>query len=250
MASLAIDNYIADLNVLIDELGGTVDLVGLCQGGWLGLVYAARFPKKLRRLVLAGAPVDISAGDCALSRLAQSTPLELFKELVGLGGGRMLGRRLRGFWELKSLEPEAIRAILQSPDAVDAEGFRRLEARFREWYAWLLDLPGRYYLEVVERLYLKNELSAGTFTALGRRIDLASVKIPIYLLAARDDQVVAPAQTLALRHLVGTRPAAIRHAVAPGEHLGLFMGRQTLANEWRDIGCWLAQPDRALFDAA
>ena len=250
MASLAIDDYIADLNVLIDELGGTVDLVGLCQGGWLGLVYAARFPKKLRRLVLAGAPVDISAGDCALSRLAQSTPLELFKELVGLGGGRMLGRRLRGFWELKSLEPEAIRAILQSPDAVDAEGFRRLEARFREWYAWLLDLPGRYYLEVVERLYLKNELSAGTFTALGRRIDLASVKTPIYLLAARDDQVVAPAQTLALRHLVGTRPAAIRHAVAPGEHLGLFMGRQTLANEWRDIGCWLAQPDRALFDAA
>ena len=167
MASLAIDDYIADLNVLIDELGGTVDLVGLCQGGWLGLVYAARFPKKLRRLVLAGAPVDISAGDCALSRLAQSTPLELFRELVGLGGGRMLGRRLRGFWELKSLEPEAIRAILQSPDAVDAEGFRRLEARFREWYAWLLDLPGRYYLEVVERLYLKNELSGGTFTALG-----------------------------------------------------------------------------------
>ena len=94
MASLAIDDYIADLNVLIDELGGTVDLVGLCQGGWLGLVYAARFPQKLRRLVLAGAPVDISAGDCALSRLAQSTPLELFRELVGLGGGRMLGRRL------------------------------------------------------------------------------------------------------------------------------------------------------------
>jgi hypothetical protein len=27
----------------------------------------------------------------------------------------MLGRRLRGFWELKSLDAEAIRAILQSP---------------------------------------------------------------------------------------------------------------------------------------
>ena len=33
MRFLSIDNYLADLNVLVDELGGAVDLVGLCQGG-------------------------------------------------------------------------------------------------------------------------------------------------------------------------------------------------------------------------
>jgi poly(3-hydroxyalkanoate) synthetase len=34
MRFLSIDNYLADLNTLVDELGGRVNLVGLCQGGW------------------------------------------------------------------------------------------------------------------------------------------------------------------------------------------------------------------------
>jgi poly(3-hydroxybutyrate) depolymerase len=246
----AIDDYFADLNVLIDELGGTVDLIGLCQGGWMGLAYAARFPGKVRRLVLAGAPIDIAAGDSPLSQLARSTPFAVFQELVALGGGRMLGRRLLRLWEPKSLDSNEIHSILQSSHAIDTEAFRQLETRFREWYAWTMDLPGRYYLEVIERLYLKNELATGHFSILGRSIDLASVTIPIYLLAARDDHVVAPAQTLAVRHLVGTRAPAIRHAVAPGGHLWLFMGRRTLANEWRGIARWLGQPDPVLVDAA
>ncbi|MEQ6411013.1 alpha/beta hydrolase, partial [Salmonella enterica subsp. enterica serovar Enteritidis] len=49
-----------DLNVAVDTIGPPVDLAGLCQGGWLSLLYAARFPDKVRRLVLAGSPVDVS----------------------------------------------------------------------------------------------------------------------------------------------------------------------------------------------
>ena len=87
MRFLSIDNYLADLNVLVDELGGAVDLVGLCQGGWMALVYAARFPAKVRKLVLAGAPIDIAAGASKLSDLARNTPMAIFRELVELGGG-------------------------------------------------------------------------------------------------------------------------------------------------------------------
>jgi poly(3-hydroxybutyrate) depolymerase len=249
MSSRTIDNYLADLNVLIDAIGPPVDLIGLCQGGWMGLVYAARFPKKVRKLVLAGAPINVAAGDSLLSRRAQSTPMAVFRELVALGGGRMLGRRLFRLWGENGLETEAIRSILQSAHAIDSDSFYRLEARFRAWYAWTLDLPGRYYLEVVERLYLKNELATGGFTALGQPVDLVALRLPIYLLAARDDHVVAPAQTLDLARLIGPH-GDVRHALAPCDHLGLFMGRQILANEWREIGHWLTQSASTLFDAA
>jgi poly(3-hydroxyalkanoate) synthetase len=99
-------------------------------------------------------------------------------------------------------------------------------------YVEVGDLPGRYYLEVVERLYLGNQLATGRFTALGRRIDLSGVKLPIYLLVARDDHVVAPAQILAVEQLVGTPPATIRRAIAPCGHLGLFIVRE----RWRRSG--------------
>jgi poly(3-hydroxybutyrate) depolymerase len=55
MRFLGIDDYLADLNVLVDEIGVPVDLIGLCQGGWMALVYAARFAGKVRKLVLVGA---------------------------------------------------------------------------------------------------------------------------------------------------------------------------------------------------
>ena len=130
MCSRSIDDYIADLNVLIDELGGAVDLIGLCQGGWMGLVYAARFPRKVRKLVLAGAPIDIAAGESSLSHLAQSTPMAVFKELVALGGGRMLGHHLLRFWEPKSFDAETIHILLESSDAPDTPAFHCLELAF------------------------------------------------------------------------------------------------------------------------
>ena len=35
MKDLEIDNYLAEVVVAIDDLGGRVNLVGLCQGGWV-----------------------------------------------------------------------------------------------------------------------------------------------------------------------------------------------------------------------
>src|SRR5450631_3797700 len=100
-----IDDYLADLNVLVDQLGGGVDLVGLCQGGWLALLYAARFPAKVSKLVLAGAPIDIAAGQSALSALADASPLALFHELVTLGEGRVLGHKVQKFWDRRRSTP-------------------------------------------------------------------------------------------------------------------------------------------------
>jgi pimeloyl-ACP methyl ester carboxylesterase len=74
-------------DVLVDHVGGLVDLVGLCQGGWLSLVYAGRFPAKVRKLVMAGAPVDIAAQQSGLSAIAEATPLIMFESLVNFGDG-------------------------------------------------------------------------------------------------------------------------------------------------------------------
>ena len=46
MRDFGIDVYLGDLNVAVDDLGGRVSLVGLCQGGWLAAAYAAVFRRK------------------------------------------------------------------------------------------------------------------------------------------------------------------------------------------------------------
>ena len=238
---LTIDNYLADLNVLVDQLGAPLDLVGLCQGGWLALVFAARFPAKVRKLVLAGAPVDIAAGDCALSRLARDTPAALFEEFVELGEGRVLGRHVQQLWDPRAEESEAVHRVLQIPDDVASSEVRRLEAHFLDWYKYTVDLPGTYFLQMVEQVYKENRLATGRFVALGQRIDLGKVNCPIYLLAARDDDVVAPSQVFAAARLVGTARQDVEQATAPCPHLGMFMGRATLTQVWPEIARWLAR---------
>lgn len=236
-----IDEYLADLNVLVDHVGGLVDLVGLCQGGWLSLVYAARFPKKVRSLVMAGAPVDLAAQRSGLSAIAEATPLMMFQSLVNLGGGLVIGRNIAAFWG-NSTDANEIRETLQTLQPIGSPEFARLEAIFRNWNSWTIDVPGKYYLEVVEKLYKRNELAEGRFVALGHRIDLSRLRLPMYLLAGSADKVVAPEQLLAVARLAGTRPESLRHRIAPCGHLSLFMGRRTLEEYWPGIVRWMKKP--------
>lgn len=241
MQFLGIDDYLADLNVLVDHAGGWVDLVGLCQGGWLSLLYAARFPAKVRKLVMAGSPVDPAAQKSVLSAMADATPLTVFQALVKAGGGRVIGRDISKLWGTDKPEADEIRRSLQTPEPDGSPEFAELQAIFNNWNAWTLDLPGTYYLEVIDKLYKRNELATGKFVALGQRIELSHLRLPIYLLAGSDDEAVAPQQLFALAKLAGTSPENLRCELAPSDHLGLFMGKLVLEEYWPRIAHWLKQ---------
>ena len=242
MRFLGIDEYLADLNVLVDRVSGLVDLIGLCQGGWLSLVYAGRFPAKVRKLIMAGAPVDIAARQSRLSAKAEATPLIMFQSLVNFGDGRVIGRNLAKFWG-NDTDANGIRESLQTLLPIGSSEFTQLEAIFKNWNSWTIDLPGTYYLEVIEKLYRRNELAGGSFVALGQKIDLSRLRLPMYLLAGSADEVVAPEQLLAVERLVGTQPEYLRHEVAPCNHLGLFMGKRTLEEYWPRIARWMDEVD-------
>jgi poly(3-hydroxyalkanoate) synthetase len=237
MRYLSIDNYLADLNVAIDEIGAPVDLLGLCQGGWLSLVYAARFPGKVRRLVLAGAPVDISTPS-ELSKMVAALPQQAFEQMVQQGGGLISGEHMLRFWNLPFNQHD-VEAVLQRKLGDGSDEAARLLDRFERWDRATLDLPGTYYLEVTDRVFRQNLVAEGRFVALGHRIDLAEVRVPVFLLAGADDIVVPRDQAFATAGLLGTRPAWLERACEPCGHLSLFMGRNALGHSWRRIARWL-----------
>ncbi|WP_075217653.1 alpha/beta fold hydrolase [Mongoliimonas terrestris] len=241
MRLLSVDNLLADLNVAVDELGGRVRLVGLCQGGWMALVYAARFPAKVDRIVVAGAPVDTTAAASALATSARATPLGLFEGMVDAGGGRVLGEGITQAWVGATGAVGADDALMLDPADTTAET-AALRRRFEAWTARTVDLPGRFFLDSVAWIFQENRLPAGTFPALGRPADLAAIRCPVRLVAAADDEVVAPAQVFAAGRVLGTPASDVQAMVVPGRHLGLFMGRRTLAEAWPALAAFLAEP--------
>jgi poly(3-hydroxyalkanoate) synthetase len=240
MRFLSIDSYLAELNVAVDEIGAPVDLIGLCQGGWMALVYAARFPRKVRRLVLAGAPVDIAAGQSQLSQMTVQLPLAAFEEFVGSQGGRVLGQRVLQIWGTALIADDSRRVLQLAPED-NSRAAEELQNRFEEWYDLTVDLPGTYYLQVVSWLYQQNRLAAGSFVALGRKIDLARLYHPMFLLGARDDEVVAPEQLFASANRVGTPKERVVTVAEPCGHLSLFLGAETIKSTWPRIASWLRE---------
>jgi len=239
MKAFDIDKYLAEINVAIDDLGGAAILVGLCQGGWMSAMYAARFPAKVRALVLAGSPIDTHAGDGPLKRMVHDLPPSFYEEMVAASGGLMRGQTMLAGWKNMHPGEQYLGKFIDLYEHVEDPKYLKRTETFERWYENPIDLPGRYYLQAINLLFRENRLAHGTFTALGRRVTLRGVTCPLYLLAGEADDITTKEQVFAAAKLVGTVPAQIAQALVPGGHIGLFMGSRTLTESWPPIAAWL-----------
>ena len=240
MKDLEIDNYLAEMLVAIDDLGGRVNLIGLCQGGWLSAMVAARFPDKVNSLVLAGAPIDTDAGDGPIKRMVHEYPTSFYEELVELGGGLMLGKFMLQGWKNMHPAQHYIDDHVDLYEHIDDPGYVTKEETFKRWYENPIDLPGRWYLQAITQIFKENRLAKGRFVGLGRKLKLGDITCPLYLLAGESDDITTPEQVLNAEQYVGTPSGRIQKATAPGGHIGLFMGRRTLEQYWPAIARWIA----------
>jgi poly(3-hydroxybutyrate) depolymerase len=243
MKDYDIDKYLAEINVVVDDLGGAVHLVGLCQGGWMSTMYAARFPEKVRSLVLAGSPIDTDAGHGPIKKMAHSLPMRFYEEMVSAGGGRMLGRAMLAGWKDMHPDKQYVDKYIDLYAHIEDDGYVKRTEGFERWYENPIDLPGRYYLQAIEELFKKNRLAKGEFVGLGRKLDLKRIKVPVFLLAGDADDITTREQVFGAQRLLGTPARNITRKLAPGGHIGLFMGSNTLADTWPEIGRWIAQCD-------
>ncbi len=243
MRDYDIDKYLAEINAAIDDLGGCVHLVGLCQGGWMSAMLAARFPHKVRTLVLAGSPMDTSAGKGALKKMVRRLPLRFYEDLVLQGGGLMPGHFMLAGWKNMHPSEQYVSKYVDLYAHIEERNYLQRTERFERWYETPVDLPGRYYLQAIRDLFRENRLARGTFVALGRPLDLKAITAPLYLLAGAADDITPKEQVFAAAKLVGTPRDRVRQELAPGGHIGLFMGSHTLQNVWPGIGDWIRHHD-------
>jgi poly(3-hydroxybutyrate) depolymerase len=250
MRDYDIDKYLTDIDAAITALGGRAHLVGLCQGGWMSAMYACLFPNKVASLVLAGAPIDTDAGDGPIRRMAHEMPMAAYEEMVALGDGRMLGQYMLAGWKDMHPGDQYLGKFIDLYEHIEDRNYIERTEQFERWYENPIDLPGVYYLQAIRLLFKKNLFAKSEFVALGRKLSLKSVTCPVYLLAGKADDITTKEQVFAAEHLVGTPASDVRKSLVPGGHIGLFMGRKTLATAWPEIASWIAEVDQSRAGAA
>lgn len=232
----SIDACLADLNVVVDDFGTPAPLAGLCQGGMLATIYAARFPDKVDRLALVGAPIDVAAAPSMLTETVAQTPPSAVEAMLAQGDGLVRGRLMTDLWPSATADTAALAAILQRRSVPAA-----LRARYLSWNDDVVDLPGAFYRETVDWIFRENRLAGGTFPALGREVGIAAIRCPLFLAAAADDEIVSPPQLLAIASHVASAAADITSRTVAGRHLSLFMGHEVLRTTWPDIAAFLSR---------
>jgi poly(3-hydroxyalkanoate) synthetase len=231
----SVEDYLEVIDRAVDHAGGAVNLIGDCQGGWLATIYAALRPERVNTLTIAGAPIDFHCGEpvihAALTALAPGGNLAFYRGLVAAGGGVLKGEHmLSGFIAIRP-DGEIARQLQLLAHIGDAEHRARYR-EFEDWFKHTQDIPGAFYLWIVEHLFRDNELIAGRLEVGGERVDLSRIACPLNLLAGAADHITPPDQVFALADYAATRSEDVVRDVTAGGHLGLFMGHEALDRHW------------------
>lgn len=230
-----ISDYLAVVDEAVHHLGGRANLIGDCQGGWLAVIYTALHPERVNTLTIAGAPVDFHAGQAAIhdwvSLLGSGGDLTFFRSVVEANGGVLPGEFLLSGFMAMQPAGEVERQVQLLAHIDDPEHVRRY-AEFERWFQHTQDIPGAFYLWIVEHLFAGNGLIKGDLTIDGRPVDVRRITCPLILLAGATDHITPPAQVFALASGAGTPDELVTELTTTGGHLGLFMGHEALQQFW------------------
>jgi poly(3-hydroxybutyrate) depolymerase len=205
---------------------GKVNIVGDCQGGWEAALWAAMHPERVNTLIVAGAPIDTSAGEGPAKKLMPIViprgNMALYKAMVKAYGGIWPGiNSVMGFIAMHPAThvAEHLKVYAHVHDREYLDHF----SDFYDWYFYPIDLPGKLYLWAVEHLFVKNELFKGELEVAGKTVSLRSITCPVFLLGGEQDDITPWQQVHNMRYAVGS--SLVRWHLAPGGHIGLFIGR-------------------------
>jgi poly(3-hydroxyalkanoate) synthetase len=166
--------------------------------------------------------------------------MAFYEQLVRIGGGLLKGAfMLRGF---KNMHPDQhyFAKFAELYENIDNPDYVHRFEDFERWYQSTVDLPGRWYLQVIRELFKDNRFYRGEFVGLGRTLSLGAIVCPVYLLAGEKDDITPPEQVFNTAAKLGTDPASVVQSLVPGGHIGLFMSRRTLREQWPGVARWLA----------
>lgn len=240
--SFGFDDYIAYLIEFIELLGPDTHVIGLCQATVQALAAAAIMaadgnPCRPRSLSLLAGPIDIAVNPNRLTRYAGRMNLRLMKTMavhtvptgyagvgrevypghlqIGAFVSMNLGTHVKKHWSF-------FKNVARG-NATEAERHRE----FYNEYMSMMDATAEFYLETLDRVFLRRLLPKGELSFRGRNVDCAAIHDTALLtLEGEHDDMVALGVTEAAQRLCTGLPDERRehHLQAGVGHYGIFNG--------------------------
>jgi poly(3-hydroxybutyrate) depolymerase len=238
----SLDDFIDYLRDFISAIGPRAHVIAVCQPSVPALATTALMaadddPHVPASLTLMGGPIDTRINPTAVNRLAEQRSLAWFEAniiaRVPFPNPGFMRKVYPGFLQLTgfmsmnlerhtSAHIDLFHHLIQGDD----DSVRYHNAFYEEYLA-VMDLPATFYLETVDRVFMRHALPDRTFRHRGRLVDCSAIrKTGLFTIEGERDDICGVGQTAAAHPLCPNIPDALRKAhVQPGVgHYGVFNG--------------------------
>ncbi|GAB4202351.1 MAG: class III poly(R)-hydroxyalkanoic acid synthase subunit PhaC [Bacteroidia bacterium] len=239
---LTCDDYIDYIDHCVDFIRkktghDKVNLLSICQGGTLSVIYTALHQEKVKNLIPHVTPIDFSTNDGLLFRWSKDMD---FDKLVDGYHGLIPGDFLNvGFEILKPMMKLQKQQNLMNiiDDKEKLLNFLRME----KWINESPDQAGECFRQFMKDLYQQNKLVKGELVIKGKKVNLKNITCPLLNIYATEDHLVPPAATIPLNDLVGSKDKTLYSF--KGGHIGVFVGSKSQNELAPAVIEWLKKHD-------
>jgi polyhydroxyalkanoate synthase len=211
-----------------------LDLLGICQGGFFSLCYAALNPDLVRNLITMIVPVDFDLDQTLMAKLARNTDVDRLVDTLGNVPGRLIAQQFL----MRSPFAQHIQKYADLVDLFEDHDGLLTFLRMEKWINDSPDHPGETFRTWIKDCYQQNRLVKGSFTLGGRAVNLKDVRMPVLNLYGERDDIVEPASSAALGKYVGSSDVTVRSF--PVGHIGMYVSGKTQQRLPATIVEWLA----------
>jgi poly[(R)-3-hydroxyalkanoate] polymerase subunit PhaC len=235
---LDLDDYVDFIDRSVDEVKqrknvDRVNLHGYCLGGTLGVVYTALRQRNIRNLILQAAPIDFHTNN-TIALWARTLDPDKIIDIYHVMPGEFLNV---GFLLLDPINL-VIGKYEGFLDMISSEGM----SSFLRMDQWVFDspaIPGEAFRQYIKQWYHDNLVIKGEFEALGERVDLKDIEVPVLVLAAKFDHIVPLESQKAILDLVSSKDKDV-YEIGKG-HIGITTSRDSHKEFWPKVIKWIQQ---------
>jgi polyhydroxyalkanoate synthase len=221
-----------------------VRLVAHSLGGTLAAIFAARYPRLVAAIALLETPLHFGPDAGAFAPMVAMSP--------HAGWLHVPRRPVPGaFLDLVSAlaAPVSFQLSRYADLALSLRDPALLATHMRV-ERWSLDefpMPAQLFEDVVERLYRRDELMAGTLSVAGREVGPDTLTVPLLSVVSPGSRVIPPGSILPFhRAAASPRKQLMRYRGDVGvalQHVGVLVGRNAHEVLWPMLLHWLDGAD-------
>ena len=223
--------------------GAPVHLVGWCLGGLFSLFASADRPNMpVGSISAIASPFDIASVPLVapLRPLAQITGGRAVSTMYQLIGS-IPAPMVKWAFQLTTVDKYLTKPLTVLSRLDDRDVLEQIEA-VDYLMSNMHGYPGRIFGQIYHLMFRANDLADGGLDLAKHRIELSEVKVPVLVVAGRDD-VLAPLRAVRRGVELLTGSPEVRFESAPGGHLGVLTGRRARDTTWAYVDGFLDDSD-------